>query len=60
MHAYDRIPSPVIGLPSGRAEDGEKFTTPDGQERTVDSSVLHDLRCRQSRGIAGIMAVRTP
>ena len=38
-----------------RAENGEKFTTLDGQERTMDDSVLMICDGEKAVGIAGIM-----
>lgn len=55
MHAFDRreISSNVIVVE--RAYDGEKFTTLDGEERTVDSSMLNIKNGEITIGLAGIM-----
>ena len=55
MHAfdYDRIAGHEIVV--RRAEDGEKFTTLDGQERVMDHDVLMICDGEKSIGIAGIM-----
>lgn len=55
MHAYD------LDMIAGRqiivrtAQDGEKFTTLDGQERTVDKEVLMICDGEKAIGLAGIM-----
>ncbi len=53
MHAYDLIQSQTKNCNS--AEEGEKFTTLDGQERTMDENVLMICDGEKSIGIAGIM-----
>ena len=55
MHAfdYDQIAGHEIVV--RRAEDGEKFTTLDGQERNMDHDVLMICDGEKSIGIAGIM-----
>ena len=55
MHAfdYDRIAGHEIIV--RRAGAGEKFTTLDGQERTMDENVLMICDGEKSIGIAGIM-----
>ena len=55
MHAfdYDRIAGHEIIV--RRAEDGEKFITLDGQERTMDHDVLMICDGEKSIGIGGIM-----
>ncbi|MBO7710865.1 MAG: phenylalanine--tRNA ligase subunit beta, partial [Lachnospiraceae bacterium] len=55
MHAfdYDRIAGHEIIV--RRAEDGEKFTTLDGQERTMDHDVVMICDGEKSIGIGGIM-----
>ena len=55
MHAYDydRIAGHEIVV--RRAEKGEKFVTLDGQERTMDDSVLMICDGEKAVGIAGIM-----
>ena len=55
MHAYDlsTIAGPKIIV--RRAEDNEKFVTLDGQERTLDSSMLMICDAEKPVGIAGIM-----
>ena len=55
MHAYDLDTIAGHQIIVRRAEDGEKFTTLDGQERTVDSSVLMICDADKAVGIAGIM-----
>jgi phenylalanyl-tRNA synthetase beta chain len=55
MHAfdYDQIAGHEIIV--RRAENGEKFTTLDGQERTMDENVLMICDGEKAVGIAGIM-----
>ncbi len=55
MHAFDRreITSDVIVVE--RAKDGEKFTTLDGEERTLDSEILNIKDGEKTIGLAGIM-----
>lgn len=55
MHAFDRreIASNIIVVE--RAEEGEKFTTLDGVERTLNSEVLNIKDGNRTIGLAGIM-----
>lgn len=55
MHAYDldRIAGKQIIV--RRASEGEKFTTLDGQERSLDENVLMICDAEKAVGIAGIM-----
>ncbi len=55
MHAYDydRIAGHEIIV--RRAQNGEKFTTLDGQERTMDENVVMICDGEKSVGIGGIM-----
>ena len=55
MHAFDRreITSNIIVVE--RAYDGEKFTTLDGEERVLDSSMLNIKDGDTTIGLAGIM-----
>ncbi|KOA20235.1 phenylalanine--tRNA ligase beta subunit [Clostridium homopropionicum DSM 5847] len=55
MHAFDRreISSNIIVVE--RAYDGEKFTTLDGEERILDSSMLNIKDGDTTIGLAGIM-----
>ena len=55
MHAYDL--DTIVGkeIVVRNAENGEKFTTLDGQERELDESVLMICDGEKSIGIAGIM-----
>lgn len=55
MHAYDMETIEGREIIVRRALDNEKFTTLDGQERTVDSSVLMICDGKKPVGIAGIM-----
>ena len=55
MHAYDLDTIAGREIVVGRAEDGEKFVTLDGQEREMDSSVLMICDGEKSIGVAGIM-----
>lgn len=55
MHAYDLDTIAGGQIVVKRAADGEKFTTLDGQERTLDSSVLMICDGEKAVGIAGIM-----
>ena len=53
MHAYDLSTIAGQKIIVRRAEDNEKFVTLDGQERTLDSSMICDAE--KPVGIAGIM-----
>lgn len=55
MHAYDLDKIEGAQIIVSRAEDGEKFTTLDGQERTMDHDVLMIRDANKAVGIAGIM-----
>ena len=55
MHAYDLDTIEDRTIIVRRAADGEKFVTLDGQERTVDSSVLMICDGKKPVGMAGIM-----
>lgn len=55
MHAYDLETIAGNKIIVRRASDGEKFVTLDGQERTLDSSVLMICDADKPVGIAGIM-----
>ena len=55
MHAYDYDTLAGQKIVVRRAENGEKFTTLDGQERTMDDSVLMICDGEKAVGIAGIM-----
>ena len=55
MHAYDLDTIANHEIIVKRAEEGEKFTTLDGQERQMDPSVLMICDGEKSVGIAGIM-----
>ena len=55
MHAYDYDTLAGHKIVVRRAENGEKFTTLDGQERTMDDSVLMICDGERAVGIAGIM-----
>ncbi|MDO4298016.1 MAG: phenylalanine--tRNA ligase subunit beta [Lachnospiraceae bacterium] len=55
MHAYDYDMIAGHEIIVRRAEHGEKFTTLDGQERTMDENVLMICDGEKSVGIAGIM-----
>ncbi len=55
MHAYDLDTIADSKIVVRRAEDDEKFTTLDGQERTMDSDVLMICDGEKAVGIAGIM-----
>ena len=55
MHAYDLDTIAGKKIVVKRAEDGEKFTTLDGQERELDSSILTICDGEKAIGIAGIM-----
>ena len=55
MHAYDLSTIAGQKISVRRAEDNEKFVTLDGQERTLDSSMLMICDAEKPVGIAGIM-----
>ncbi len=55
MHAYDLDTIAGNEIIVRRAKEGEKFTTLDGQERTMDSDILMICDAEKSVGIAGIM-----
>ncbi len=55
MHAYDLSTIDGAHIIVRRAADGEHFTTLDGQDRVVDSSVLMICDADKPIGIAGIM-----
>lgn len=55
MHAYDLSTIAGQKIIVRRAEDNEKFVTLDGQERTLDNSMLMICDAEKPVGIAGIM-----
>lgn len=55
MHAYDLSTIDGGKIIVRRAQDGEKYTTLDGQEHILDSSVLMICDDKEPIGIAGIM-----
>lgn len=55
MHSFDYDTVSGHKIIVRRAADGEKFTTLDGQERTLDSQVLMICDADKAIGIAGIM-----
>ena len=55
MHAYDLDTIAGHQIVVKRAEKGQKFVTLDGQERTLDDSVLIICDGEKAIGIAGIM-----
>lgn len=55
MHAYDLSTIKGNKIVVRRAEDGEKFTTLDGQERTLDRDMLMICDEEKAIGLAGIM-----
>ena len=55
MHAYDLDTIAGKEIVVHNAENGEKFTTLDGQERELDETVLMICDGEKSIGIAGIM-----
>lgn len=55
MHAYDYDTLAGHEIVVRRAEPGEKFTTLDGQERTMDEDVVMICDGEKSVGIGGIM-----
>ncbi len=55
MHAYDLATIAGNEIRVRRAEKGEKFTTLDGQERTLDDTILMICDGEKAVGIGGIM-----
>ena len=55
MHAYDLSTIEDRKIIVERAENGEKFTTLDGEERELDNTVLLIKDGKKAVGIAGIM-----
>lgn len=55
MHAYDLSTLTGNKIVVRRAEKGEKFVTLDGQERSMDDSILMICDAEKAVGIAGIM-----
>ena len=55
MHAYDLDTIAGKKIVVKRAENGDKFTTLDGQERKLDNSILTICDGEKAIGIAGIM-----
>lgn len=55
MHAFDLSTIAGNKIVVRRANDGEKFTTLDGQERVVDSNTLMICDAEKEIGIAGMM-----
>ncbi len=55
MHAYDLATIAGGEIVVKNAQDGDKYTTLDGQERVLDSSVLMICDGEKPVGIAGIM-----
>ena len=55
MHAYDLDTIAGHKIIVKRAEDGEKFTTLDGKEYTLDHSILTIRDAEKGIGLAGIM-----
>jgi phenylalanyl-tRNA synthetase beta chain len=55
MHAYDLDTIAGKHIIVRRADDGEKFTTLDGKEYTLDSSILTIRDEEKAVGLAGIM-----
>ena len=55
MHAYDLDTLAGHQIVVKNAQDGEKFVTLDGQERTMDKDVLMICDGEKAVGIAGIM-----
>ena len=55
MHAYDLDTIADKKIVVKRAENGEKFTTLDGQERELDNNILTICDGQKAIGIAGIM-----
>lgn len=55
MHAYDLSTIAGSKIIVRRAEEGEKFVTLDGQERTLDENILMICDAEKAIGIAGIM-----
>lgn len=57
MHAFDKRTIKGDKIIVRRAADGEKLTTLDGQERTLDASMLVIADAERGSAIAGVMAV---
>lgn len=55
MHAFDLATLEGRHIIVKRAEDGENFTTLDGQERALDKDILMINDAKKAVGIAGIM-----
>ena len=55
MHAYDLDTLAGHQIVVKNAQDGDKFVTLDGQERTMDKDVLMICDGEKAVGIAGIM-----
>ena len=55
MHAFDYDTIKGHKIVVKRAQDGEKFVTLDGQERTLDKDILMICDAERPIGIAGIM-----
>lgn len=55
MHAFDVREITTGKIVVERAKDGEKFTTLDGTERTLDENVLNIKNGETTIGLAGIM-----
>jgi phenylalanyl-tRNA synthetase beta chain len=55
MHAFDRREISSNTIVVERAQEGEKFTTLDGIERTLNSNVLNIKNGEVTIGLAGIM-----
>lgn len=55
MHAFDLATLEGRHIIVKRAEDGETFTTLDGQERALDKDILMINDAKKAVGIAGIM-----
>lgn len=55
MHAFDKREIKTSNIVIEKAKDGEKFVTLDGEERTLDSSVLVIKDGETSIALAGIM-----
>lgn len=55
MHAYDIREITSKSIVVERAEEGEKFTTLDGEERVLDKDILTIKDGNRTIGIAGIM-----
>lgn len=55
LHAYDMSRVAGAGLIARRARSGEKVTTLDGVERTLDPDMLVIADAQRAQGIAGVM-----